>query len=217
MSSHKKAIADLTFILLFWILLFTFIFAIRYFDSGDSGFHQLKHKIYPVRIFGNGVLMGTIVGICFALMETVIKNRGIYKYSLFRIILNRTWIQFIISSLVLTVIALGALILVRDASSPWLLYVYAFCFGYGSGLYSPTIFAGAADIFHGEQFGSINGIILTGMGIGGAIGPWIGGYIYDVWGSYDYAIILSMVCFALSGITFVLAAPRKALLIRQKL
>ena len=123
----------------------------------------------------------------------------------------------IIAATVLTVVALAALLSVRDTSSPWLLYTYAFCFGYGSGLYSPTIFAGAADIFHGEHFGSINGLILAGMGVGGAIGPWIGGYIYDVWGSYDYAIILSMVCFTLSGITFVLAAPRKAALIRQKI
>ena len=116
---------------------------------------------------------------------------------------------------VLTIVALVALILVRDTSNPWLLYVYAFCFGYGSGLFSPTIFAGAADIFHGERFGSINGLILAGMGIGGSIGPWVGGYIFDVWGNYDYAIILSMLCFALSGIAFVLAAPRKAQLIRQ--
>ncbi len=121
----------------------------------------------------------------------------------------------IVLATVLTIVALFALISVRDASSPWLLYVYAICFGYGSGLFSPTIFAGAADIFHGDRFGSINGLILTGMGFGGAIGPWIGGYIYDVWGSYDFAIVLSMVCFALSGITFVLAAPRHAHKIRE--
>ncbi|MBW1695652.1 MAG: MFS transporter [Deltaproteobacteria bacterium] len=121
----------------------------------------------------------------------------------------------IIFATLLTITALFALISVKDTSAPWLLYVYAICFGYGSGLYSPTIFAGAADIFHGERFGSINGMILMGMGIGGAIGPWIGGYIYDIRGSYDYAIILSMVCFALSGVTFVLAAPSRAYKIRQ--
>jgi len=118
---------------------------------------------------------------------------------------------------VLTVAALFALLAVQDTSNPWLLYVYAVCFGFGSGLYSPTIFAGAADIFHGSRFGSINGIILVGMGVGGAIGPWVGGYIYDIRGSYDYAIVLSMVCFALSGLAFVLAAPRRAHLIRQKI
>jgi MFS family permease len=120
-------------------------------------------------------------------------------------------------SSVLTVVALIALLSVKDTSQPWLLYVYAICFGYGSGLYSPTIFAGAADIFYGRHFGAINGLILAGMGVGGAIGPWLGGYIYDIWGSYDFAIILCMVCFVLSGLTFIIAAPRNAHKIRLKL
>ena len=88
---------------------------------------------------------------------------------------------------VLVIIALLALLLVKDAASPWLLYVYAICFGFGGGLYSPTVFVGAADIYHGRCFGAVSGLILAGLGVGGVLGPWIGGYIYDVWGSYDFA------------------------------
>ena len=118
---------------------------------------------------------------------------------------------------ILTVISLFALISVTDASKPWVLYVYAVGFGLGTGLYSPTIFAGAADIFHGPHFGAINGFILTGMGIGGVIGPWLGGYIYDITGSYRIAFGLSIICFTLSCISFLMAAPRKADQIKQKL
>jgi sugar phosphate permease len=118
-------------------------------------------------------------------------------------------ITVVLASL-LNIVALIALVSVRDTSQSWLLYVYAITFGFGAGLYSPTIFAGAADIFHGRHFGSISGLLLTGMGIGGCIGPWLGGYIYDVSGSYRSAFVLCMVCFALSCITFVVAAPRKA-------
>ena len=118
---------------------------------------------------------------------------------------------------ILTVISLFALVSVTDASKPWLLYVYAVGFGLGSGLYSPTIFAGAADIFHGPHFGAISGFILTGMGIGGVIGPWLGGYIYDITGSYRIAFSLSIICFALSCISFLMAAPRKSDQIKQKL
>jgi fucose permease len=107
----------------------------------------------------------------------------------------------------LTIVSLVALISVRDTSHPFLLYVYAVCFGYGAGLYSPTIFAGAADLFYGRHFGSISGLILTGMGIGGAIGPWLGGYIYDISGSYISAFVFSMISFVLAWITFLIAAP----------
>jgi len=111
---------------------------------------------------------------------------------------------------VLAIGALMALLSVRDTSQPWLLYVYAVCFGYGAGVYSPAAIAGAADIFHGRHFGAIAGLLLTGMGIGGGIGPWLGGYIYDISGSYNSAFVLCMVCFGLACIAFWIAAPRNA-------
>jgi MFS family permease len=110
-----------------------------------------------------------------------------------------------------TILAIGglvALILVSDTNQPWLLYIYAICFGCGAGLYSPAIFAAAADIFYGRSFGAISGLLLTGMGIGGFIGPWLGGYIYDVTGSYFGAFLLCMVCFGLSCVSAWIAAPR---------
>ncbi|MFH1031873.1 MAG: MFS transporter [Chloroflexota bacterium] len=110
----------------------------------------------------------------------------------------------------LAIIGLIALISVRDTSQPWLLYVYGICFGYGSGLYSPTAFSGAADIFHGRHFGAIAGILIAGMGMGGAIGPWLGGYIYDVSGSYKAAFIVVMVGLVFACFTYFMAAPRKA-------
>ena len=118
--------------------------------------------------------------------------------------------------IILSIGALVALISVKDASQSWLLYLYAICFGYGAGLLSPTTFAGAADIFYGRHFGAISGLILAGMGIGGVIGPWLGGYIYDVSGSYTGAFTLSMVCFGLSCIAYWIAAPRKAAELRAR-
>jgi len=66
------------------------------------------------------------------------------------------------------------------------------------------------DMFHGKEFGSISGLLLTGMGIGGAIGPWLGGYIYDVSGSYKGAFILCLVSFGFAGLAVLIAAPRRA-------
>ena len=117
---------------------------------------------------------------------------------------------------ILAIGALVALISVGNTSQPWLLYVYAVCFGFGVGLQSPTIFASMADIFHGRYFGTVAGLLLTGMGIGSAIGPWLGGYIYDVSGSYIGAFILCMLCLGVACIAIWVAAPRNAGRIRNR-
>jgi sugar phosphate permease len=106
--------------------------------------------------------------------------------------------------------ALCALISVRNTSQPWLLYIFAIGFGYGAGLFTPTIFAGLADIFHGRHFGAVAGLLLTGMGAGGAIGPWLGGYLFDISGSYVSAFILCILCIAASCLFLWIAAPREA-------
>lgn len=111
---------------------------------------------------------------------------------------------------ILSTVALVALSSVKDTSQPILLYLYAICFGYGGGLFTATAFAGTADIFHGRHFGEIAGLLLTGQGIGGAIGPWLGGYIYDISGSYRSSFFLCMVCFGLTCIMVWIAAPRNA-------
>jgi MFS family permease len=113
-------------------------------------------------------------------------------------------------SAVAALVGLFSLIAVRDTSHPWLLYIYALGFGYGAGLFTAVINAGAADIFHGKHFGLASGMLLTGMGLGGAIGPWLGGYLYDITGSYDYALILCMACTVLGFVSYWFAAPRSA-------
>ena len=111
---------------------------------------------------------------------------------------------------ILSIVALAALMSVGDTSQPWLLYIYASCFGYGSGLFIPTFFAGAADIFHGRHYGSILGILLSGVGIGGFIGPWLGGYIHDISGSYYYAFVIGIISLCIACVVFWIAAPRNA-------
>ena len=120
-------------------------------------------------------------------------------------------------AVILALGAVTALLSVRDTSQPWLLYLYAVCFGYGAGLAAPALYAGLADIFHGRHFGVLSGLLLAGFGIGGVMGPWLGGFIYDMTGSYTSAFIFVMVCFCLSCIMMWVAAPRKAQKLRAQL
>jgi len=112
---------------------------------------------------------------------------------------------------VLSIISVLVLLSQKDASNPWALYIFAFCFGFPMGLQAPAIIAGAADLFYGKHFGMVNGIILMGFGLGGAIGPWIGGYIFDVTSSYSLAFIICIFAYCLACISFWIAAPRKAM------
>ena len=91
--------------ILFWVFLFMFILAVRYHDIGNIAFVQLDITIPSIRIWGNGMVLGVLVGIPYTLMEIYLKNSGLYRYSLGRIMFNRTVIQFLITALVLTSIA----------------------------------------------------------------------------------------------------------------
>jgi MFS family permease len=87
------------------------------------------------------------------------------------------------------------------------LYAYAFFFGLGFGARGPIITAMAAQLFQGRRFGVIYGILSVGSGIGGGIGPWFGGVIHDVTGSYRAAFLITIGFCALGTVCFWLARP----------
>ena len=120
-------------------------------------------------------------------------------------------------AVVLHIGGLFALVSVHDTSQPWLLYVFAICTGFATGTFSPTIIVGAADIFHGKNIGAISALLLTGVGFGGAIGPWLGGYLFDRLNSYNVAFIISLIAVGVAGISFWIAAPRNAGKLRAKM
>ncbi|MGE3537195.1 MAG: MFS transporter [Candidatus Tectimicrobiota bacterium] len=88
---------------------------------------------------------------------------------------------------------IGILVLlwVSNDAVLWPLYVYAVFFGLGYGARGPIISAIAADLFPGRSFGTIFGLMSIGHGLGGAFGPWYGGYVYDLLGSYRPAFIMA--------------------------
>ena len=114
-----------------------------------------------------------------------------------------------------SIIAIGALML-ATTSQPWLLYLYVIFWGIFFGILGPTQFASIADLFAGKHFGAINGFLLLGFGIGGAIGPWLGGYIFDVMNSYTLAFLIVIVTKGLACLSLWLAASRRVRLVPGK-
>jgi nitrate/nitrite transporter NarK len=67
-----------------------------------------------------------------------------------------------------------------------------------------------ADIFAGPNLGLIMGAAHAGGGIGGFIGPYLGGVIFDVTGRYQIAFAAAAVAIAASAAGTWVAAPRRA-------
>lgn len=88
---------------------------------------------------------------------------------------------------------------------PYLLYGYAVFFGLGYGSIAPIIPARTADLFLGPHFGKILGLLSIGGGLGGALGVWLSGKIYDITANYNVSFLISLVSLALAVILFRLA------------
>jgi cyanate permease len=90
-----------------------------------------------------------------------------------------------------------------------ILYLFAACFGSGWGATAPLFMSIAADLYKGRNFGWIYGTLEGVLGIGAALGAYMGGAIFDRMGSYFWGFILIMI-FNLISIPLVwLVAPRK--------
>lgn len=71
----------------------------------------------------------------------------------------------------------------------WMLQAFAIVFGFAYGGMSPSMAALISDTFGLGRIGTIMGALEVGFGIGSAIGPAVGGYIFDVNGSYTMAFL----------------------------
>jgi len=139
----------------------------------DVGFS----KLFAASVFG---LMGicSIFGrIFFGYLADRIKREAAF-----------TWVQAV------SVLGIVALLLLKDDSLALLLYAYAVFYGLGQGSRALVLSAISADIFSGKSFGAILGYFTLSIGIGGAVGSWLGGFIFDTTGSYTSAFVIAALC-----------------------
>ena len=101
-----------------------------------------------------------------------------------------------------------ALLLLAPGSPGWLLWAYVLPFGLTLGARGPIVAALTADVYRGRSFGPVLGVITFANRVGSAIGPWLGGVIYDLTGSYRYAFVTSIAALALAATSFWAAGRR---------
>jgi MFS family permease len=101
------------------------------------------------------------------------------------------------------------LLLFQYIPSPTLLYLFAGFFGVGWGVTTPMIMSITGDLYKGKSFGLIYGMVEGVIGIGGASGAWLAGYIFDQTKNYFWAFFLVILLNVISVLLVWLAAPRK--------
>jgi len=105
------------------------------------------------------------------------------------------------------VVVCAALLWLLTARELWMFYLFAVVFGFAYGgiatLESPLV----AELFGLKSHGTILGVITFSITIGGAVGPVLAGYIFDITGSYHLAIIICIVISFIAWMMTLLLRP----------
>jgi len=107
------------------------------------------------------------------------------------------------------VMASGMVILLNTETTG-MLYVYALVFGFGYGSLAPMMPVLLSDRFGREVLGSAYGLLtFFTAGIGGSLGPVLGGIIYDKTGSYNDAWRFNIILLIFISLLILILKPKK--------
>jgi MFS transporter, OFA family, oxalate/formate antiporter len=95
----------------------------------------------------------------------------------------------------ISILGVIAALFIAGPGDGWLLWLHACLFGLTWGARGPAITAKTADLFGGRHLGAIVGVITIGSGAGSALGSWAAGWIFDAFGSYRLAFVLSIIAY----------------------
>ena len=106
----------------------------------------------------------------------------------------------LVISLILMSAAMFWLVPVKEV---WILSLFAVAYGLGNGGSAPMESTVVAELFGMKSHGFILGVISFAFTIGGATGPLMAGYIFDVNGNYQAAFLI---CASIGVLALILAA-----------
>jgi len=116
---------------------------------------------------------------------------------------GRGWV-FVLGTVV-AILGILCFALMRGPQDRVLLLLYAVS-GFGFGMRIAQLSTIPADVFAGPHLGAILGVVQAGGGLGGAIGPFLAGWLFDVTNSYRLAFLTACVAVAGSAVAAWFAA-----------
>lgn len=109
------------------------------------------------------------------------------------------------------VVQLGGAILLLFCQDLWLFFLFAIIFGLGMGGWAGIVPSLPADFFGLKATATIFGFIVIFAGIGVGLGPFFGGRIFDITGSYYYMIWMCIITLIISLIlALFIKSPEKS-------
>jgi MFS family permease len=95
-----------------------------------------------------------------------------------------------ISAMICGLLQVGAMVWVAWAREVWTFYLFSIVYGFALGGFDIPVTALIGDIFVLHSLGEIMGVLIIGWGLGAAIGPAVGGFIFDVTENYFMAFMI---------------------------
>jgi len=105
---------------------------------------------------------------------------------------------------------IAGLLWLQLAKELWMIYLFAVIYGIAHGGFFTTFSPIVAEFFGIKSHGTLFGIAMFSGTFGGAIGPVLAGYIFDVTGGYSLAIWICILMSALGFVLISLLKPVKA-------
>jgi sugar phosphate permease len=107
-------------------------------------------------------------------------------------------VQTMMLSYSISIVGTFLLLSLHNPAHTWLLWCHIVVYGIGFGARGPLTSALVTQMFHGRNWGAILGFLEIGSGLGGTLGPWLSGFLFDRTGSYTVSFSLSMVLLGLA-------------------
>ena len=105
----------------------------------------------------------------------------------------------------MTIAGIAALWMLAEGPHPVFLCLFLLCFGGAMGSRGPVVSSLTARLFEG-QVGAVFGMIMIGLGLGGATGAWLAGFLFDLTGGYGAGFAVAAVA-SLTGIAIFWSVP----------
>ena len=108
------------------------------------------------------------------------------------------------------ILLITGLLWLHLAKELWMIYLFAVIYGIAHGGFFTAISPIVAEFFGIKAHGALFSIVVFGGTFGGALGPFLAGYIFDVTGGYGLAIWICIMMIALGFILVSMLKPTVA-------
>ncbi len=178
---------------------FRILLVIAFCNMGLAQQITIAHQVYLLQDMGHGPMVAATIFSIYGASFTA----GTLSSSLS----DRIGRAQVFTPASLLAAAAVLLLLVSQGAGMLLPVLFAIAAGYGLGISPPTLFAAVADCFHGSHYGAIQGTMILACSLGGALGPWLGGFLHDLTGSYQSTLIVVQVFLVTSAVLMWVLKP----------